>query len=417
MSPRPVACVFRLVALLCLASLATVARADFASALADLEAGRYEPAAREFERLAWLGLAPAQSNIAVLYANGQGVNRSPGKAAAWARIASQSGDPKARDLYFKILPMLSSADVDESVALERAYQAVALELQVDFDKPMLDGTPAKRLSKMDDIYPPAALSEGWEGYAYLLFVVDEQGKPRDVQVLISAPPGKFDAATVESVLGARWEPASHEGSPVSSLACLHFVFQFGGVGDTQGVAKMVRQLRERADGGDVSSQFAGAVLKMAYPDAASRISEEEAQRWMVAALEARFPLALLMAWTCGIDQSYGERAREIARSFDGKDLLTAARRGSSPAQVLVARELLAAEHLDLAARTRRAIGWLELAEAGPQAWQARIKLAHLLATTPVAELRDPERARSLYQPLRRTWGFHPLVKETAAALK
>jgi hypothetical protein len=35
----------------------------------------------------------------------------------------------------------------------------------------------------------------------------------------------------------------------------------------------------------------------------------------------------------------------------------------------------------------------------------------------VAELRDPARARSLYQPLRRTWGFHPLMKDTAAALK
>ena len=50
------------------------------------------------------------------------------------------------------------------------------------------------------------------------------------------------------------------------------------------------------------------------------------------------------------------------------------------------------------------------------AW-ARIPLAQLLATTPVAELRDPERARSLYQSLRRTWGFHPLMKDTAAALK
>jgi len=180
---------------------------------------------------------------------------------------------------------------------------------------------------------------------------------------------------------------------------------------------MVRQLRERADSGDASSQFAGAVLWMAYRDAANRISEEEAQRWMAAALEAQFPPALLMAVTCGVDSAYGERAREIARSYGGKELLMSARRGSPPAQVLVARELLAAEQLDLAARTRRAIGWLELAEAGPQPWQARIQLAHLLATTPVAELRDPARARSLYQPLRRTWGFHPLMKDTAAALK
>jgi TonB family protein len=417
MNLRPVACAFRLAVMLCLVCTATAARADLASALADFEAGRYESAAREFERLAWHGLAQAQSNVARLYASGQGVARSPGKAAAWAGIAAQSGDPKARELYLKILPMLGSVDVDESVALERAYQAVALELQVNFDARLPVGTPAKLLSKIVDIYPPAAVSEGWEGYVYLLVGVDEQGKAQDAQVLISAPPGKFDAATVEALLGARWEPASFEGRPVAAYTCVRLLFQFSGVGDTQGVAKMVRQLRERADGGDAASQFAGAVLWLAYPDAANRISEEEAQRWMVAALEAKFPPALMMTVTCGVDSAYGERAREIARSYGGKELLMAARRGSPAAQLLVARELLAAEQLDLAARTRRAIGWLELAEAGPQPWEARILLAYLLATAPVAELRDPARARSLYQPLRRTWGFHPLMKDTAAALK
>jgi TonB family protein len=141
------------------------------------------------------------------------VARSPGKAAAWVGIAAQSGDPRARELYLKILPMLGSADVDESVALERAYQTVALELQVNFDNRVQVGTPPKRLNT---IYPSTAMNEGWEGYVYLLVVVDEQGNSRDPQVLISNPPGKFDAASVEALLGARWEPATFECNPVAS---------------------------------------------------------------------------------------------------------------------------------------------------------------------------------------------------------
>lgn len=417
MKLQPAACTVRLVALLGLACMAPAAQADFASAMADFSAGRHAAAAREFERLAWLGLAQAQSNIGLLLATGQGTPRNPGKAAAWAGIAAQSGDPKARELYLKLLPSLSEADMDESIALERAYQAVALELRLNTGTRVRIDTPAKRLTRLDDIYPSAAISEGWEGYVYLLVGIDEEGKSQDPQVLMADPPGKFDAATVEAVFGARWEPASFEGIPVASHTCMLLMFQFKGTGDNSSAARMVRQLRARADGGDASSQFAGAVLWTSYPDVRNRITEAEAQRWMVAALEAKFPPALMMTANCGLSPQYGQHAIELARSHGGKELLAAARRGSPPAQVQVARALLAAESLDLAARTRRAIGWLELAEAGAQPWMAQIPLAHLLATTSVAELRDLERARNLHQSLRRRWGFHPLMKETAAAIE
>lgn len=417
MKPRPTALACRLIATLCLACASLAARADFATAMADYNAGRHESAAREFERLAWLGLAQAQSNVALLYANGQGVARSPGKAAAWAGIAAESGDPKARELYFTVLPMLGSADIDESIALERAYHAVALELQVDLVAGVRCDTVARRLTKLSDIYPSAALNEGWEGYVYVQVDVDEHGNGRDPQVLLADPPGKFDAATVGALLRTKWEPATAQGRPMASRTCMLLMFQFSGNDHNSMAGRMAQKLRQRADGGDVSAQFAGAVLWDAYPDVRNRISDEEAQRWMTGALEAKFPPALMMAANCGLKPAYGERALELARSLGGKDLLAAARRGSPPAQVQVARALLGAEQFDLEARTRRAIGWLELAEAGAQPWLAQIPLAHVLATTPVAELRDPARARRLYQSLRRTWGFHPLMKETAAALE
>lgn len=385
--------------------------------MADFDAGRHAAAAREFERLAWLGLAQAQSNIGLLLATGQGTPRNPGRAAAWAGIAAQSGDPKAREVYLKILPGLSEADMDESIALEREYQAIALELRVNLDTKARTDTPARRLTRLNDIYPRAAVREGWEGYVYLLVGIDAEGRPQDPQVLMADPPGKFDAATVEAMFATRWEPASLEGIPVASHACMLLMFQLEGADDNSGTARMVRQLRARADGGDQSSQFAGAVLWTSYRDVRNWITEAEAQRWMAAALEARFPPALMMSANCELNPQYGQHAIDLARSHGGKELLAAARRGAPAAQVQVARALLAAENLDAAARTRRAIGWLELAETGRQPWLAQIPLAHLLATTSVAELRDLERARGLYQSLRRTWGFHPLMKETAAAIE
>lgn len=404
-------------ALVCgLAAWTAPVRADYATALADYQAGRYEAAAREFERLAWLGLAPAQSGIAVALANGNGVARNPGQAAAWAGIASQGGEPKARELYQKILPLLGSADLDEIIALEREYQAVALEDRLGIGPRSRVDTGPQRIGELGGIYPEAARVEGWEGYVYLMVDVDAQGVSHDPRVLIADPPGKFEAAVMQAMLAARWKPATRGGEPVASNSCLLLMFQFSAMGKNYGMRRKVRELRAEAEGGNVGSQFATAVLWAAYPDVTRLIPAEEAQRWMVAALEARFPPALMMSTMCGVDEKLGSRAVELSRAHGAKELLEAARRGSPPAQLQVARALLGDEKLDLAARTRRAIGWLELAEAGLDPTAARIRLAHVLATTPVAELRDLDRARSLIEPLRRQWSFDPWVKETLAAL-
>lgn len=405
-----------LLAVAWLTAAAPPARADFATAVADYQAGRHEAAAREFERLAWLGLAPAQSNIAIALANGTGVPRNPGKAAAWAGIAAQGGEPKARELYQTILPLLGPADLDGIIALERAYQAAALEDRLPIEpQPQVDTAP-QRIGSIGNIYPQSARREGWEGYVYLLVGVDAQGASRDPLVLIADPPGQFEAAAVKVLLAAQWKPATGGGEPVASFACPLLMFQFSGEGNNTAMRRKVRELRIEAEGGNVASQFAIAVLWAAYRDVSELIPTEEAQRSMVAALEARFPPALMMSTMCGVDERFGPRARELSRGHSAKDLLEAARRGSPPAQVEVATALLEEESLDLAARTRRAIGWLELAESGRDPAGARIRLAHVLATTPVAEIRDPDRARSLIEPLRRQWAFDPRVQETLAAL-
>jgi TonB family protein len=408
---------FRLLFALWLAVVATPAQADFATALADFKAGRHEAAAREFERLAWLGLAPAQSGIAVALANGQGVPRNPGKAAAWAGIAAQGGEPSAHELYQTILPMLNSSDLDEMMALERTYQAVALEDRLGIKRPAPIDTEPQRIGELGSIYPRTAIKDGWEGYVYLVLDVDAQGAAHDPRVLVADPPGKFDASAMEATLATQFKPATRGGEPVAANWCMLLIFQISHTFNYDGMQRRVRELRTRAEAGDAASQFAIAVLWAAYPDVTRHIPVEEAQRWMVAALEARFPPALMMSTMCGVDLKFGPRALELSRAHRGKDLLEAARRGSPPAQMQVARELLDDEQLDLAARTRRAIGWLELAESGLDPAAARIRLAHVLATTPVAELQDPARARTLIEPLRRQWAFDPRVKETLAALE
>ncbi len=53
-------------------------------------------AAREFRVAAEQGYAPAQFNLGVMYAQGQGVARDQAQTVAWYRKAGASSDPEVK---------------------------------------------------------------------------------------------------------------------------------------------------------------------------------------------------------------------------------------------------------------------------------------------------------------------------------
>jgi uncharacterized protein len=86
-----------LFSLFLVAACATVSAADpYADAISEVHRDDYDLAARLFRPLAEQGHAGAQSFLAVLYANGQGVPRSYEKAAWWYRRAADQGDAVAQ---------------------------------------------------------------------------------------------------------------------------------------------------------------------------------------------------------------------------------------------------------------------------------------------------------------------------------
>jgi protein TonB len=61
------------------------------------------------------------------------------------------------------------------------------------------------------VYPPEELARGAEGWVELEYVVDGTGMPRDVTVVQSSPPGRFDAAALTAVRQYRYVPFEREG--------------------------------------------------------------------------------------------------------------------------------------------------------------------------------------------------------------
>jgi protein TonB len=95
--------------------------------------------------------------------------------------------------------------------------APAPGLQHVYDEHEVD-TPPRPLRSIAPVYPRAAEEQGVEGSVTLRILVGERGEVRQVQVLGSTPPGVFDEAARSAVQRWRFEPARHQGAPVSTWA-------------------------------------------------------------------------------------------------------------------------------------------------------------------------------------------------------
>jgi TPR repeat protein len=90
---------------LMLTAFVVPAQAGWDEARAALQRGDYEAAFEEFLPLALAGDAAAQSNLGVMYANGEGVLQDYSRAAEWYRAAAEQGNAIAQyslgSMYYK----------------------------------------------------------------------------------------------------------------------------------------------------------------------------------------------------------------------------------------------------------------------------------------------------------------------------
>ena len=72
------------------------AQANYWEGYAAFKRGDYQTANREFQRLAELGHAAAQFNLAYLYHHGLAVPRNPAEAVRWYRASAEQGRVEAQ---------------------------------------------------------------------------------------------------------------------------------------------------------------------------------------------------------------------------------------------------------------------------------------------------------------------------------
>ena len=87
---------FPIAVVLSIVCLAAPAWADYQAGMDAYNRGDYATALREWRPLAELGIAPAQFNLGLLYANGQGVPQDYVQARQWYEKAAIQGDALAQ---------------------------------------------------------------------------------------------------------------------------------------------------------------------------------------------------------------------------------------------------------------------------------------------------------------------------------
>ena len=61
------------------------------------------------------------------------------------------------------------------------------------------------------VYPADAQIHQIEGWVEVGYIVDRAGLPRDLKVLQSSPPGRFEQAALAAVAKYRYEPFTRDG--------------------------------------------------------------------------------------------------------------------------------------------------------------------------------------------------------------
>ena len=180
---------FRFVQAFCLLFIVSLpASASFDSAVEAYEAGNFTVAYTEFRRLAELGDASSQRNLAAMYARGEYVEKDLIEAWAWASLAAEQGGDGSAELQqaldTRLAPEQRTTATVRLAELQRRFGKQALaekllpvpaERNADCSVDVL--SDAKPIETKAPRYPIKALRDGVEGYACASFYLSVEGKP------------------------------------------------------------------------------------------------------------------------------------------------------------------------------------------------------------------------------------------------
>ena len=391
---------------------APAARADLYAAKAAYQKQDYAKAFELFHEMAELGLTLAQSTVAAMYVQGEGVTRDNRMGYAWARVAQANGDHVGADAIVEQL----EPHVDE------AMRQLTRDLMTKYGPDALQRTllpdPVAPVPKKADrdcafktrsiaYYPPAAIGSGVNGFVLAEVAVMPDGRAHDPQIWFAQPDHSFDEAARQYLRRSVFTFNSKDRT--RSCRMLTAAQFYMPPGQQAAMRRELDRMRQQANDGDPRAQMMYGYMLFARPDL--NVDKETPVNWYVKAAQAGLPAAQFLT---GLEL---ERSNAPSERAKGQFLMNkAAERGSPDAKLDLAHQILH-EPSD-AAGIRHAQELLESAVSDyGQSYgnDAEFYLAALLAAGPEGATLDPTRALSMIDHIQAEMPGSPTVEEIRAA--
>lgn len=101
----------------------------------------------------------------------------------------------------------------------------AITAETSPSTPVAETADMKVSRRVDPVYPSASRRDGEQGRGVFRVLVDENGKPQDVQVLTSTGFPRLDTAALEAIRKWAFSPAMQNGQKVKSWTRVQVAFQ------------------------------------------------------------------------------------------------------------------------------------------------------------------------------------------------
>ena len=375
----------------------THAFADFNSAADAYQNKQYAIALEEFSSLAKIGEVRSQTNLAVMYYYGHGVEQNLALAYAWARLGSEND--KASSHSSTVLTAIEGSLTEKQSALEQ-YQQLADSYSYDIliknTYPILieakDDTKKRSATAIKVIppkYPKRALYRSTTGYVTIQFDIDRKGKPRNLRVVRSVPKDVFNKATLKVIPKWTFEPLKNDsGEPIWSFD-LRYTLEYK-LKDYDPINKKVyNKIKKNALAGDAASEYSYALVHQSLPSL-KLIDDINPTEWFLKSARQGLPRA---QYQLGSNLIYGKGCYED-KSKGIQWLNRAASNGVDEASEMLAKIAIQTPTLE---SQKQALALLSQSDKLSPA--ATIQFAWILSTSPFIEIRDPEKSIDMVEDL------------------
>jgi TPR repeat protein len=395
-------------------AVATAAPADLYSADAAYGKKEFDVAFRQYQELAGLGHRFSQESLAVMYVNGEGVERDNVLGYAWAKIAKEQGGSEVVDGIIRQLePHLNEAARKRVEELRGKFGQEALKARLlpVWPRPPEQNPKAcaemTRIANPDDFHPRGDLTDGG-GKALMEFTVQPDGRAHSARVVTASTPYLFDEAARAVLMNSAYRLNREDGVRVPCTLMISVSFRpwNGATMKSELLDVKLPATKAKAEAGDPRAQYLYAQVLLSFSEV--NTADDPIFPWLLKAAQGGMAGAQYAVGAVTLAGTMVEREPDKAVIW----LEKSATAGHPQAQVLLANYLVTSR-TDEASRAHAS----SLLEAAVKSnyHAAKYPLAALLAAAPEVSKRDPRRALQLIEDVMPLVKRDPVPHEVRAA--